>query len=1164
MLIRRTGDPATLFRLPPTVLASIAALVVTWALPHTRGLADDPEPTGDPSFSTADIEFFEKEIRPLLARRCFECHSGKSDALEGGLRLDSRAAVLAGGDSGPAIVPGDPSSSMLIGAVRYDDVYQMPPDSKLPDAEIALLEQWVRRGAPWPSAEDAELARREGDFDLLARRGSHWCWQAVRAVKPPVVERSGWPSDPLDHFILARLEAAGIAPSLPADKRTLIRRAYFDLTGLPPSPSAVEVFAADDSPEAFQHVVDDLLDSPHFGERWARHWMDLVRYAETYGHEFDYPIPHASEYRDYLIRAFNADVPYDSLIREHIAGDLLDEPRLHPERQTNESVIGTGFWWLGEATHAPVDVRGDAAGRLDNQIDVMGKSFLGLTIGCARCHDHKFDAISTADYYALWGFLKSSHRHEAFLDPARRIADAVDRLASLQQEGSTTLLAGLNGSAPIGQQFATWLLAAAELRRAVGPLAATTGEVAPDSAPDSDSNVGPASDAVQRIRAVAQKYGLPVDRLTHGAALLDSADLKKATHPLHVWGEVVAGEPESRIRELRERLAKQQADAESFRERYTLFADFSNLDGWFRTGAAFDDARNRDRGAAPVGAPATASGSELAVWDSNRESPQLARVAMVDSGRWSGRAQGVLRSPTFEITHKNIHYRVRGQGVKIRLIVDGYFMDTYNALLFRGFAVDVNTDGEFAWVTQSQDVGRYLGHHGHLEIIDHGDGEVEIDAICFSDAGPPPDRWGDIATAVLQDDEVNTLADLAAAYGRACDAALAALGSSTFTDEQAQLLNLAITAGILELSPKEAGRLAELRTAWQKVATTMPAPQRVLALADGSPQNARLYIRGNHRTPGSEVPRRFLDALSDEHLNIPAGSGRLELAERIADPDNPLTARVMVNRLWHHLFGRGIVASVDNFGVLGQPPTHPELLDDLAARFVDAGWSIKHMLRTIMLSRTYQMSSAPRPDAAAADPQNLLLHRQRIRRLEGEALRDTVLAVSGRLDRQLFGPSVPVHITPFMQGRGRPGRSGPLDGAGRRSIYTEVRRNFLPPMMLAFDTPIPFNSVGRRNVSNVPAQALILMNDPFVVEQARLWAERVIAAEDSPADRIHRLYLEAFARPPSDTEHAAAVAFLDQQARQLGLSPDAALNDVRPWSDLCHVLFNVKEFVFIN
>lgn len=377
--------------------------------------------------------FVASKVVPLLESRCFECHKGPKEP-KGGLLLTSRSAVLRGGESGPAIVPGKPDESLLIEAIRYEG-FEMPPRTRMPPAEVDILVKWIADGAPWPAELDAHTQDIPADeFPLADRKRNHWSWQPIADPIPPTVNNADWCAVPADAFVLARLEKIGLQPAQDADRRTLIRRLYFDIIGLPPSVAQVESFVADTAsdPIALQTVVDDLLKSPHFGERWGRHWLDLVRYAETLGHEFDYPLHNAWRYRDYVIRAFNADVPYDQFVREHVAGDLLTSPRLHPTDRFNESIIGTGFWFLAEDKHAPVDVRGEEATKVDNQIDVFSKTFLGLTVACARCHDHKFDAISTKDYYALAGFLQSSRRHTGLLDPGLKISQRVDELLTLQ------------------------------------------------------------------------------------------------------------------------------------------------------------------------------------------------------------------------------------------------------------------------------------------------------------------------------------------------------------------------------------------------------------------------------------------------------------------------------------------------------------------------------------------------------------------------------------------------------------------------------------------------------------------------------------------------------------------------------------------------------------
>jgi hypothetical protein len=378
----------------------------------------------------------------------------------------------------------------------------------------------------------------------------------------------------------------------------------------------------------------------------------------------------------------------------------------------------------------------------------------------------------------------------------------------------------------------------------------------------------------------------------------------------------------------------------------------------------------------------------------------------------------------------------------------------------------------------------------------------------------------------------------------------------------AEFVRWAISQHLLSSASVAQSQFAELAKQAAEIDAALPDPVKVVAIADGSSEDQRIHVRGDYKNLGEVVPRRLLEAIAGaEQPACFQGSGRLELAERMLSSDNPFTARVIANRVWQHLFGRGIVATVDNFGVLGERPTHPELLDYLATRFRAEGWSVKKLIRGILLTETYQMDSVGAKTAERRDPLNLLLHRSNVRRLEGEAIRDELLAVSGRINQTQFGPPVPVHLSSFMEGRGRPKQSGPLDGDGRRSVYIEVRRNFLSPFMLAFDTPPPASTVGRRNTSNVPAQALIMMNDPFVIEQCRLWAARAMAgAKCSPEERITRLYLTAYSRPPLLEELNEASSFLAEQAKSYGAGTD----DVRPWADLCHVLVNVKEFVFIK
>jgi hypothetical protein len=906
-----------------------------------------------------DAEFFEKKVRPLLVAQCIGCHGPEKQ--KGDLRLDSRAAMLKGGENGPAVVPGDADKSLLVRAVRYDGDVKMPKKGKIPADDIATLTAWVKGGAPWPDAAQSSGGRKPAEFDLRGRAKAHWSFQQVK--RPAVPARPGV-ANPVDAFLLAKFDPAGLTFAPPADKRTLLRRVYFDLIGLPPTPEEVAAFLADTSPDAYEKVVEKLLASQHYGERWARHWLDLVRYAETHGHEFDFEIPDAWRYRDYVVRAFNADLPYDRFLTEHLAGDLLPAPRRNPADGTNESLVATGFWFFHEAVHSPVDVRKDQADRVDNQIDVFGKAVLGLTVSCARCHDHKFDPIATKDYYSLFSVLSSSRYQRAFIDDPAPTVKLLDELR----------------------------VARAELDKLSG------GGRQPPDAPEMRPGM------------------VPFERFGPG------------------W-----------------------------RSR------------WDADGLAFH--------------PAAGDGYP----NSRRESARLAAA---------------LRSPTFVIDKRFVAARVAGKSAKARLVLNG--LELIRAPIYGGLEQVVDHGDELRWVVF--DLAMWKGQTAYLEFLDDGPGYFAVREVWFADAKPP------------------------AAEQESVDPPPAAPVDSPE-------------------AKKFAARVRELEA-------KLPTPRRAPAVRDGTGRDERVFVRGNPRTPGVEAPRGFLTVF-DTPAFTSTGSGRLELAKAVTDPANPLVARVLVNRLWKHHFGEGIVRSPDDFGYQGQPPTHPELLDWLASEFVARGWSVKQMHRLMVFSTAYRQSGKPTAEQAAkavtADPLNKQLHRQNLRRLEAEAIRDAMLLVSGRLDRTAGGPGVLPHLTEHQVGRGRPG-SGPLDGNGRRSVYLQVRRNFLNPMFAAFDYPTPFTTIGRRTVSNVPAQALAMLNNPFVLQQAELWAKRTLAAPGQTADRrITAMYEAAFARRPTADELAAAVQFVAGQSAEYG-KPDHP----KAWADLAHVLFNAKEFIFVE
>ncbi len=1108
--------------------------------------AGSEQPATATAISEADLKWVQEKVQPLIQSRCGECHSLKDGAapasLKGGLSLVSRQSILRGGDSGPAIVPFHPEQSLMISAVRYES-FEMPPRSRLPEEEIRILEKWIQLGAPWPQSElPSDLTSEKEEFPLAARKAAHWAWKPISSPKVPVID-SPWAETPIDSFVLSGLKNSGLEPAADADRRTLIRRLYFDLTGLPPTVEQQEKFFNDpsDTQSAISELADQLLQSPHFGERWARHWLDLVRYAETLGHEFDYPLPYAWQYRDYVIRALNMDVPYNQFVTEHVAGDLLAEPRRHPELGFNESIIGTGFWYLSEDKHAPVDVKGEEAARIDNQIDVFSKTFLGLTVACARCHDHKFDAITAQDYYALSGYLQSSRRRTDWLTPQRKIDDALNTLQTVRADLKQQLRKDLN-------------LWTAE------KLAAVT-SICLDSMLSSQAS----SDTLKELSSTASrmKAQLATETSLHPDNLLSfPAELAKS------WKAAATGQPDSEnllntVRQWSQRI-QEAADADKAQSD-PVFADFRDglPDGWLVYGDAFSHLKNSAKRDISAGISWSNQGLTVTASDS------------LSSAELAPELRGTLHSPTFELTTPEILVEVAGKNSGMRLVIDGYVMNEFSELLFHGARQAIETDGEFRWIRLAGDVHRYQGHRCHLELTDNGNGWFNVRQIRFVSrpgSGEP-----------AYDRAIETNLQIAKKLSDLCEK----LKTQTSEDDGPSLSEMLMLWSTTVLSDPQwpaaallfdafpfidSADFQDIRQRWKDAALQIPDGFPVLVMCDGSPEDEHLFIRGSHKNPGSLVPRRFLSALTDEKDSPAAkdssaatGSGRMALAEKLVAEDNPFVARVIVNRVWQHLMGTGIVPSVDNFGVLGELPSHPELLDYLADEFRNDGWSIHRLIRRIVLSRTYRMSSNRSEMAETLDPTNRLYHRANFRRLEGEIIRDAMLMVSGRLQPKMYGPPVPVYLTSFMQGRGRPGKGGPLDGDGRRSIYQSVNRNFLSPFMLAFDTPIPATAVGRRSVSNVPAQALILLNNEFVSQQAAVWAEKLVAEEHSSLESLlNAAYRQAFCRHPTMQEVADISEFTFVVADERNIARQEVAVSRELVTDICHVLLNQKEFLFLE
>jgi len=847
-----------------------------------------------PAWAATPNDFFEQSVRPILADHCFACHT---KAALGGLRLDSREAVLRGGKSGPAALPGKSSESLLLQAVEHRHAkLKMPPTEKLAPEQIDSLRQWIDSGLPWPEAKTAAAAQ------------TLWSLQPVR--KPAT-------SGGIDAFLQAQRLKAGLKANPSADRRTLIRRLSFDLIGLPPTPEEITAFVNDRSPNAYEKVVDRLLASPHYGERWARHWLDLARYSDgKQAAREDTPYPNAFRYRDWVVDAFNKDLPYDTFVKAQLAADHLNDTALLP---------ALGFQTLGESDN--------------DRVDVTTRVFLGFTVGCAQCHDHKYDPIPTKDYYALLGVFQSSKTSEHALvskDVAGRYKAAKKASAEKQEEL---------------KQF---------LDRQVSQV--------------TDILASQTSQYLMAARAV-----------------------------------VLGRKPD------------------------TQGLDSETLDRW----VAYFRRTEREH---PF----------LKEWD----------ALMKNGGGSDAEAESAAR---------NLHASIQD------LFAEKKAMEDRNYVKLGGLEGMKNTGKVIATLVEALPIEKYY-------------------------------FWRDLASRPYKVEDIN------------------------------------FPGGVYYYGPKDVERflgahwksyLDRLRAESKELEKAVPPPYpfwHILSDAE-KPKNAKLAIRGNASNLGEEVPRHFLSALSSsEPKPFTQGSGRLELANAIASPENPLTARVMVNRLWNHHFGEGIVRSTSNFGQLGDRPTHPELLDYLAVRFIERGWSVKSLQKELVMSAAYQMSSSEsgREDAVTKDPDNKLLWRANVReRLDAEALRDSILAAAGTLDRSLGGEPKPLG-----------------DDYRRRTLYATVSRGIPNRTMAMFDFPDPNSTSEQRLITVGPMQRLYFMNSPFVAAQSKALAARLTAEAATDRARIERAYEIVYGRPASPEEI------------KLGLDFVAA----NPWPQYTQALFGAAEF----
>ncbi len=922
-------------------------------------LAD--EAAESPKFSPEHLQFFEQSIRPLLAKHCWECHGREQQ--KSGLRLDFREAVLKGGESGePAAVSGRPAESILIAALRSEGDYEMPPDEPLQPAEIALLEKWVRLGLPWTKVDPALLAPITMKEKAATALGEHWAFQPIHRPSPPQAHLKYKPQTPVDSFIAAGLASKGLTASPPADRRTLIRRATFDLLGLPPTWEQVRAFENDNSPDAYQRLIDSLLASPRYGERWGRHWLDVARYADTKGYAFarERRFPYAYTYRDYVIQAFNNDTPYDRFVTEQLAADQLDLSA------DNQPLAAMGFLTTGRRFN-------NAQDDIDDKIDVVTRGLLGLTVGCARCHDHKYDAIPTKDYYSLYGVFAST------VEPAE-----------LPILGDPTQTPG----------YAAFK---AELEKRQAARDAYVAQILKEYTESFRANA-----ADYLVRATAKKISeaqiakLPFIRLK-----------REASKP-------------RMVQRWRKYLTKNaQPDHPLFGPWVALFQ------------------------LPPENFSAAAAKT-------------LAALADPAAEKW-----------------KNVNPLVRA------------------ALLERPLESPI-------------DVARRYGalfEQAYAKWKEHGAAPNSLEQL--------PQEWRQLAEVLVAPGGPTeiTLADMPGYFSR---------------DHRQQH-----------------GKLQ--RAIDKHVVDSPSAPPRAMVIADRpTPVAQHVFIRGNHARPGDAVPRQFLYLLAGEKRQpFQNGSGRLELAAAITAADNPLTARVLANRIWMHHFDQPLVATPSDFGILAPPPEQLDLLNYLAATLLENGWSIKRLHRQIMLSATYQQASADQAENRRQDPENRFYWRKGRRRLEFEALRDSLLAASGELDQKMAGRPEKIVAPGFSR---------------RRTVYGEVDRQDLPNLFRAFDFASPDQSSPRRPETTVPQQALFLMNSKFVRDRATALAASTRNIQNA-SQRITALFRRVLAREPQEQEIKVL-----QDLLGVSEASDAANNTASPerWEQLAQLLLMSNEFMFVD
>ena len=1134
----RPGAPFRVVCLPVICRVLLAGIVVLSAPPWAW--ASPEQEQAAPEFTAEQVEFFEQQVLPLLKNRCFKCH-GAEERLRGALRLTTRAGVLQGGDQGAAVSLDKPADSLLLKAINYQGP-KMPPSGQLPATEIETLTQWVKEGLP-VSAE--YLGRPEAKSEAppqpsLEEARQYWAYRPVSDPTPPAVRESGWVRNPIDAFLLAPLEQAGIPHNPPADATALIRRLTYDLTGLPPTPAQIEQFVADsagpDPEEAYQRLLTRLLDSPQYGERWGRHWLDLVRFAETHGYERDSAKPFAWRYRDYVIQAFNANKPYDQFLREQLAGDELDEV-------TTESMIATGYYRLGIWDDEPADRPLAKYDIFDGIVSTTGQVMLGMSIGCARCHDHKKDPLPARDYYSLLAYFRDIS--DMNVGNLRRVAYDVDQReqAALQtahrrkEHEVYRRLQGLKADFARGLRETRGLdvlPAGADLTDLRYRFYRDTWDRLPDFDGLKFEEEGslPAGYVTLAVASRAESIGIVYEGRLNVPEAGEYRFRAQATEGIRL---LVDGQPvlERRGKGKHKGEAKVRLAAGSlpFRVEYfnTVAQPVLQL-SW--SGPQVPERSLSEAGTGVLVADSRTAGQE---WLYTTQPPADGwQQPAFDPADWKKGAGGFGQNGT--------------PGAVVRTewkTADLWLRKTFAAPLRPArLALNLHHDEEADVYLNGQLIHRAAGF-----------------VTAYQQVVLP------IETNALLKDQDNVLAVHChqTGGGQYIDVGLVeapadAVLDSLFTQFGATLLG--------DRAP-EWTRLSQELAALREQKLPEPGIE-VMCVEERGREPTHILLRGNPQAQGDKVePHPPAVACGPAPVPIEdrpqrnSSGKRLALARWMTHPDNPLTPRVMVNRLWQHHFGRGIVPTPNEFGRLGEAPTHPELLDWLARRFVEGGWKIKEMHRLICSSNAYRLSSRGSPEGLARDAANNLFWRFNMRRLSAEEVRDSILAVSGDLQLKAGGPGVyPVIPPEVLAGQSVPGsgwgKSSPEE-ENRRSVYVHLKRSLIVPILSQYDLADTDSSCPQRYTTTVPTQALGMLNGAFTNQQAGRFAQRLRAdhPDDLSAQIAGGIRLVS-GRNPTAAEIARDRQFIERLVTEQQQTPDAALRTY------CLVLLGGNEFIYLD